>query len=62
MKNIPALFILGSVGVVVTALIHILVASLTANASLALWLPLYVVWMVFMAIGLAQIRKATYPK
>ncbi|WP_376695512.1 hypothetical protein [Wenzhouxiangella sp. EGI_FJ10305] len=62
MKNIPALFILGSVGVVVTALIHILVASLTENASLALWLPLYVVWMVFMAIGLAQIRRAAYPK
>lgn len=57
-QNSTAFYLIGSVGFAVTGLLHILVALLTGNANLGLWLPLYLVPFTFMCIAWLQMLHA----
>lgn len=52
MKKIHPLYIIGSVGFACTGLVHMIVALATGNASLVVWMPMYILWLAFMCIGL----------
>ena len=57
MRGLPAFFVLGSVGLVITAVLHILIASLTGSAGVAIWAPIYTVCIVFLGLGFSQIMR-----
>lgn len=57
MKAMHTFFVLGSVGFVVTALLHMLIASLTGSASIVVWIPIYANWAVFICLGLLQMKR-----
>ena len=54
MKKFHALYFVGSLGFVVTALMHIAIATALGHGSLATWVPLYTVWaaLIFVGVGL----------
>jgi len=52
MKKIHPFLIIGSVAFFITGVLHMAVALLSGSASLSVWLPIYIVWLVFMCIGL----------
>jgi len=58
MKKINAFFIIGSVGMIVNALLHMLLAAILPQASLHLtFFVLYPVFLSFMALGFGQMLK-----
>lgn len=61
MKSLDTFFAMGSIGVVVTALLHMLIASITGNGSLLTWAPIYVVWIVFMGLGFIRMMREPRP-
>lgn len=52
MKKMHPFYIIGSVGFACTGLLHMALALVTGNASLGVWMPIYIVWFTFMCIGL----------
>lgn len=59
MKNFSPFFIIGSIGVIVTAVLHIALAMIISQASLhATFFVLYPLFMAFMLIGFRQTLKA----
>ena len=52
MKLIHPFYIIGSLAFACTGLLHIAVALATVDASLGIWLPMYIVWLGFMCVGL----------
>ena len=69
MKKVNAFIIIGTVGLAITALLHMLMAllgaggAMTSSKNLALWLSVYSIWLPFIVIGIALARRAaTFPK
>ncbi len=56
MKNKKRFFIIGSVGIAVTAIMQMLMTVLLSTSSMAVWLPLYLSFVVFMIVGLPKNR------
>lgn len=62
MKRFPPFFLTGSAGMVVTAVLHMAMALLLRNTSVhTSFMVLYPVFMAFMAIGAAQLKKEKQP-
>ncbi len=62
MKSVTPFYILGSTGIAVTGLLHIVVACLTQSGNLSIWAPLYVTWLIFMSLGTVQmVNPRSYP-
>lgn len=59
MKNFSPFFVIGSLGMVVVALLHMLIAFLTVKPSHAAFFALYPVFLSFMIIGFGQVLKAS---
>jgi hypothetical protein len=49
-------FITGTIGMIVVATLNIVIALLTEQHNIAVWLPLYLVFFTFLMIG-APIKK-----
>ena len=66
MKQEHAFFVLGSIGMAATGLLHMLMAALgvggemTSATNLGLWIPAYLTWTTFMGIGLRAARQASH--
>lgn len=57
MKNRKTFFIIGSVGIVITAIMQMFMAFLLSTSSMTVWLPMYVLFGTFMIMGLPR-RKS----
>lgn len=56
MKNLNPLFIIGSLGMVITALLHMLLAFAVANSSVhKSFFIIYPVFAAFLTVGIIQI-------
>ncbi len=54
MKNRKTFFIIGSIGIVITAIMQMLMAYLLSTSSMTIWLPLYISFAIFMVMGLPR--------
>lgn len=59
MKNFSPFFIIGSIGMIITAVLHIVLAMILSQPSVhSTFFALYPLFMAFMIIGFRQMLKA----
>lgn len=51
-------FVVGVVGLLGNALLHLFVARTTGISVLAAWVPSYLLWLGFVGVSVAQVRNA----
>lgn len=55
MKKLPLFFVIGSVGMIGTALLHIFVALVTGTGDHGVFLAMYPTFLAFLIIGIVQL-------
>jgi len=63
MRSLPPFYAIGTVGMVVTAGLHMFMALVLVGPSVhSGFMPLYPVFLAFLVIGAAQLRKGSEPR